>query len=54
MHGDIEMLFLKCLEAAVPTVPFNASVTRIQLTPELVQLEDFDDVRHLPPELLIA
>jgi len=52
MHGDIERLFLECLGVTVSTVPFNASVTRLQLASKLLNLEDFNDVRHLPPELL--
>ena len=36
----------------VSTVPFNASVTRLQLASKLLNLEDFNDARHLPPELL--
>ena len=51
MHADIEMLFLECLPCTVPAVPFNASVTKVSLTPGQAQLEDYNDVRHQPPKL---
>ena len=52
MHADIKLLLLENIHAEPLAVPFNASVTRVSLTPEEVKLLEYNRVDHLPTDLI--
>ena len=54
MHGDFKRLFLEQIHAEPLDIPYNASVTRVVMTPEGCRLADYNRVDHLPDELLTS
>ncbi len=51
MHADIKMLFLSELQPELVDVPWNTSVTEIELTPTSHRVQDFNQIDHLPSHL---
>jgi 2,3-bisphosphoglycerate-dependent phosphoglycerate mutase len=54
MHADIKLLFLKHVHAEPLDVPYNTSVTRIEFTTDAHRLQDFNQIGHLPAELVTS
>lgn len=52
MHADIKLIFLEQFHGEPLDCPYNVSVSKIQITPQACQLQDFNRVQHLPPHLI--
>ncbi len=53
MHADFKSIFLQQF-CDVPTVPWNTSLTQVTIAGDDLRLIDFNNVAHLPEELLTA
>jgi len=51
-HGDFELLFLGTFHPLPLVLVFNASITRVEITPDCTRLVEFNQVEHLPDEML--
>ncbi len=51
-HGDFELLLLGRFHPLPLVLVFNASLTGVQMTPDTIQLVDFNSVEHLPDHML--
>ena len=51
-HGDFELVLLGTFHPLPLVLVFNASLTRVLVTPDTTQLVDFNLVGHLPDRLL--
>ncbi len=51
MHGDFQLLFLSRFHSGPLGRPYNASVTKMMVSPKETRLEDYNRVAHLPEEL---
>lgn len=54
MHADFKLLFLLLLHREPLDVPHNASLTRLTITPQRIQLDDYNSIAHLPADLITA
>ena len=52
MHADIKVMLLECFHSDPLDTPYNSSVTRICITPNQLQLVDYNRVDHLPEPLI--
>ena len=53
MHADFKRIFLELFHV-VPQTPWNASLTRLTVTPDEIHVEDYNSIAHLPAELHTA
>jgi broad specificity phosphatase PhoE len=53
MHADFKLLFLQQFHPEWLDVPCNASVTTIHIENGNCRLQDYNDIRHLPDELVM-
>jgi 2,3-bisphosphoglycerate-dependent phosphoglycerate mutase len=51
-HGDLKMRFLEHFHPQTLTIPDNTSVTTIRVTPDSIQLTDYNRTEHLPADLV--
>jgi broad specificity phosphatase PhoE len=54
MHGDFKRLFLAQLYGEPLQTPVNTSVTRILIRPDGCRLEDYNQMDHLPADLVTS
>lgn len=54
MHGDFKRLFLAQLYGELLQTPVNTSVTRILTRPDGCRLEDYNQMDHLPADLVTS
>lgn len=52
MHADFKSLLLRELQPGYVATPYNASVTRVRYEARKFRLVDFNDVSHLPDNML--
>ena len=51
-HGDFKLLLLEQFHPEPLDAPCNVSVSKIRITPQACQLQDYNYVQHLPPSLI--
>jgi 2,3-bisphosphoglycerate-dependent phosphoglycerate mutase len=51
MHADFKRMFLEVFHRQPLMCPFNASISRLTITPEGARLDDYNNVMHLSSDL---
>lgn len=52
MHADFKLLFLSQLHGQPLETPWNVSLTRLTITAQSARLDDYNNIDHVPPELV--
>jgi 2,3-bisphosphoglycerate-dependent phosphoglycerate mutase len=52
MHADFKRMFLEVFHREPLACPYNASISRLTITPHETRLEDYNNVDHLHDDLL--
>jgi 2,3-bisphosphoglycerate-dependent phosphoglycerate mutase len=52
MHADFKRIFLEVFHREPLIFPFNASISRLTITPHSTRLDDYNNVDHLDAELI--